>query len=40
VPADLARPEATFELEIIGRRRPARLLTEPVFDPAGERMRF
>jgi dimethylglycine dehydrogenase len=39
VPAALDRPGAEFEIEIIGRRRPARLLTEPVFDPAGERMR-
>ena len=29
----------TFEVEIIGHRRPARLLDEPVLDPAGERMR-
>jgi dimethylglycine dehydrogenase len=39
VPAALARSGATFEIEIIGQRRPARLLDEPVFDPAGERMR-
>jgi dimethylglycine dehydrogenase len=39
VPAELAVPGARFEVEIIGRRRPARLLTEPVFDPAGARMR-
>jgi len=39
VPADLAVAEAAFEVEIIGQRRPARLLTEAVFDPAGERMR-
>jgi dimethylglycine dehydrogenase len=39
VPAALARSGATFEVEIIGRRRPARLLDDPVFDPAGERMR-
>ena len=39
VPAALAVPEAEFEVEIIGHRRPARLLTEPVLDPAGERMR-
>jgi dimethylglycine dehydrogenase len=39
VPAPLARPGAEFEVEIIGHRRPARLLTEPVFDPAGRRMR-
>jgi dimethylglycine dehydrogenase len=28
-----------FEIEIIGRRRPARLQPEPLFDPAGARMR-
>ncbi len=39
VPAALAVPGAAFEIEIIGHRRPATLLTEPVFDPAGERMR-
>jgi len=26
-------------VEIIGQRRPARLLPEPVLDPAGRRMR-
>ena len=39
VPAELAVPGAEFEVEIIGERRPARLLDEPVFDSAGERMR-
>ena len=39
VPAALASADDGFEIEIIGRRRPARLLTEPVLDPAGERMR-
>ena len=45
VPAELAAPGASgeqwgrFEVEIIGHRRPARLLTEPVLDPAGKRMR-
>ena len=39
VPAPLATPGAEFEVEIIGHRRPARLLTEPAFDPTGERMR-
>jgi dimethylglycine dehydrogenase len=39
VPSELARPGAEFEIEIIGHRRPARLLTDPVFDPTGERMR-
>jgi dimethylglycine dehydrogenase len=28
-----------FEIEIIGRRRPATLLHEPVLDPSGTRMR-
>ena len=39
VPAVLATAGAEFEVEIIGHRRPARLLTEPVLDPTGERMR-
>ena len=28
-----------FEIEIIGKRRPARLQLEPILDPHGERMR-
>ena len=41
IPAALAeRGEAgLFEVEILGRRCPARLALEPPFDPAGERMR-
>ncbi|MBA2255519.1 MAG: FAD-dependent oxidoreductase, partial [Chloroflexi bacterium] len=41
VPAHLATPGAVggFEIEIIGRRRPARLQPEPLFDPEGRRMR-
>jgi len=39
VPSELAVPGAMFEVEIIGQRRPARLLPEPVLDPAGHRMR-
>jgi dimethylglycine dehydrogenase len=39
VPSELAVPGAEFEVEIIGERRPARLLDEAAFDPAGERMR-
>jgi dimethylglycine dehydrogenase len=31
--------DGRFEIEIIGRRRPARLQREPLFDPAGARMR-
>lgn len=43
VPTELSTPDgpggAGFEIEIIGRRRPARLQPEPLFDPAGLRMR-
>jgi dimethylglycine dehydrogenase len=44
VPTELATTDGpggngTFEIEIIGRRRPARLQPEPLFDPQGQRMR-
>jgi dimethylglycine dehydrogenase len=39
VPAALAVGDPALEVEIIGHRRPARLLAEPVLDPAGARMR-
>ena len=40
IPAHLARADAgEFEIEIIGRRRPARLQMEPILDPSGSRMR-
>ena len=44
IPTDLATREAgqettRFEIEIIGRRRPARLQMEPILDPSGSRMR-
>ncbi len=39
VPSSLATAEAGFEIEIIGRRRPAALRHEPVLDPEGLRMR-
>ena len=41
VPAALAgdESEGLFEIEILGQRRPARITTEPPFDPSGERMR-
>ena len=32
-------PAGRFEIEIIGRRRPATLLHEPLLDPTGDRMR-
>ena len=41
VPAGLVSPEHAngFEVEILGRRRPAQLQFEPVYDPHGRRMR-
>jgi dimethylglycine dehydrogenase len=41
VPAALAEDESAnlFEIEILGRRRPARVNVEPLFDPTGEKMR-
>jgi dimethylglycine dehydrogenase len=41
VPAALADDESEnlFEIEILGKRRPARINVEPPFDPAGEKMR-
>ena len=40
VPTHLATTDAgEFEIEIIGRRRPARLQLSPIFDPTGSRMR-
>jgi len=41
IPTELTAPASNgrFEIEIIGRRRPARLQFTPVFDPEGQRMR-
>ncbi|MEP9371569.1 FAD-dependent oxidoreductase [Mesorhizobium sp. KR1-2] len=41
VPAALAEDESEgmFEIEILGKRRPARINVLPLFDPAGEKMR-
>ena len=41
LPAALAAKdgEGLFEIEILGKRRPARIAIEPPFDPAGARMR-
>ncbi len=39
VPAALATPGSGFELEILGERRAASLVREPLVDPRGERMR-
>ena len=38
VPAELATADG-FEIEVVGRRRPARIQPEPVHDPQGLRMR-
>jgi dimethylglycine dehydrogenase len=39
IPRELARDDNAFEIEILGNRRPARLIGEPLLDPKGERMR-
>ena len=39
VPRELAEPDNAFAIEILGERRPARLVTQPLLDPKGERMR-
>ncbi|RBI70552.1 glycine cleavage system protein T [Roseovarius sp. TE539] len=39
VPAARAVPGLAAEIEILGEMRPARLITEPLFDPEGVRLR-
>jgi dimethylglycine dehydrogenase len=39
VPVEMIEEGAEFEIEILGDLRPARLITEPLFDPEGARMR-
>jgi len=39
VASALARDDATFEVEILGERRPARVQPRPLYDPEGARMR-
>jgi dimethylglycine dehydrogenase len=39
VPTEMIEAGAEFEIEILGELRPATLITEPLFDPKGERMR-
>lgn len=39
VPADRAAEGLAVEIEILGERRPARLVTRPLFDPDGLRLR-
>ena len=38
-PSGRAQAGLEVEIEILGARRPATLVTEPLFDPAGVRMR-
>jgi dimethylglycine dehydrogenase len=38
VPKELVG-ETGFEIEIIGEQRKATIISEPLFDPKGERMR-
>ncbi|MFL5260274.1 MAG: FAD-dependent oxidoreductase, partial [Hyphomicrobiales bacterium] len=40
VPKELAAAGASFEIEIIGDRRPAHIIDEPLFDPEAKRMRM
>ena len=39
VPRDRAEAGLAVEIEILGEMRPARLVTEPLFDPEGARFR-
>ncbi len=39
VRSEFARADSGFEIEILGVRRPATRLDEPIFDPSGSRMR-
>ncbi|MDZ7748476.1 MAG: FAD-dependent oxidoreductase [Halofilum sp. (in: g-proteobacteria)] len=39
VPRELINDGERFEIDILGERRPATVVTEPLFDPRGERMR-
>ena len=39
VESALADPDTTFHVLILGEKRPARLLTEPAYDPNNTRLR-
>ncbi|MEM9969006.1 MAG: FAD-dependent oxidoreductase [Pseudomonadota bacterium] len=39
VPRARIRPGLAVEIEILGHMRPARIITEPLFDPEGQRLR-
>jgi dimethylglycine dehydrogenase len=39
VPPDLGKPGEAFEIEILGKRYPAMVISESAFDPDNERLR-
>jgi len=39
VPTDMIKEGAAFEIEILGEKRPATLVLQPLLDPSGSRMR-
>ena len=39
VPTELAKDGEAFEIELLGEMKPAKVVAEPLYDPAGERMR-
>ncbi len=39
VPTDMIAEGEEFEIEILGEKRPAKIITEPLFDPKSEQMR-
>lgn len=39
VPAELANHDERFEIELLGELKPARLVTQPLHDPSGKKMR-
>lgn len=39
LPVELGRTGTRLEVEILGERRPAEVVTSPLYDPAGERLR-
>ncbi len=40
VDPDRARPGTALTVQVVGERRPARVLAEPAYDPKNERLRM
>jgi dimethylglycine dehydrogenase len=40
VRTDLAKPGTALDIEIFGERRPAKVGTEPLYDPSNARLRM